>query len=74
MEIKVDKIKKTVKFEEIKRGDIFSYNDNIYIATYPIEETNVFINATSLYSGELTYFNKDTIVKLVDYDFKVIVF
>lgn len=57
------------KFEDLKRGDVFAYNNYIWMAIQIMSTDDIddgAINAVCLSDGESTYFNQDDIVFLLD--------
>ena len=67
-----NKIADNIDFEDIRVGDVFRYNEQIYMRTVSVGDISVCYNAVNLESGALRRFdNYDLVTPL--YDAKVVI-
>lgn len=55
-----------VEFSEIPLGDIFKFNDKVYMAIDEVQDENGIVNSVDLFNGNLTYFHEEEKVKKVN--------
>lgn len=54
-----------VEFSEIPRGDIFKFNDEVFMAIDEVIDEDGIVNSVDLFNGNLTYFEAEEKVKKV---------
>jgi hypothetical protein len=66
MKIIDNTVSKTVLFESLALGDVFSFGSNFYMKIPLIEGSETVANAVSLAYGFMDYFNDDALVTKVN--------
>lgn len=64
--------KETKQFKELKPSDVFFYDYNMIMVTETIEDSyGDYYNAVDLSTGDIITIEDNTVVELVDYEFRV---